>query len=645
MTRMTIDDFSLASSNLDRRALLRGTAMLGGTAALASWFPAWAQPVSAGIVAPLPTVSGPDVSLRIARQTMRIDGKPFRAIGLNGTVPGPLIRLRQGQKVRLSVANDLDVDSSIHWHGLLVPFQYDGVPGVSFPGIKPRSSFLYEFPVNQAGTYWYHSHSGMQEQEGLYGPIVIDPEGTDPIASDREHVIVLSDHSPLSPEAIFRSMKVDPGHFNMQRQTLGGLLAGRDQPLKDRIDWGKMRMDPTDVADANGSTYTFLVNGHGPRDNWTALFKPGERVRLRVINASAMTFFNVRIPGLRMTVVQADGLNVRPVEIDEFQIGVAETYDVIVTPTDDRAYTFVGEATDRSGMARATLAPRAGMAAEVPPLRTRPLANMNDMGMGDMSGMGGMDMSGGSMAGMDHAAMGHDAKTMDMSAPAPESAPSPSAAMPEMDMSGSTPAPSGGAMAGMDHGGMAGMDMSSMKMRDFSVAPQVKRDPGVQTISPMPMDRTGEPGQGLEEVGHKVLTYRDLIALDRNPDVRAPDRSLDIHLTGNMERFMWSFDGVKMADHHAPMPFLEGERVRVNLINDSMMSHPIHLHGHFFELVTGHGDHAPRKHTVIVQPGGKATFDFTADAVGDWAFHCHLLYHMMAGMMRVVSVRPRGEAA
>ena len=632
MTGMTRSELSAIPPVLDRRALLRAGVAVGGTAALAAWFPAWAQTASSGLVAPLPTVTGPDVALRIARQTLRIDGRPLRAIGINGTVPGPLIRLRQGQKVRLSVSNELDADSSIHWHGLLVPFQYDGVPGVSFPGIKPRSKFLYEFPVNQAGTYWYHSHSGFQEQEGLYGPIVIDPEGVDPIGSDREHVIVLSDHSPLAPEAIFRNMKVNPGHFNMQRQTLGGLLAGRDQPLKDRIDWGKMRMDPTDIADATGSTYSFLVNGHGPRDNWTALFKPGERVRLRIINASAMTFFNVRIPGLRMTVVQADGLNVRAVEIDEFQIGVAETYDVIVTPTDDRAYTFVGEASDRSGMARATLAPRAGMAAEVPPLRKRPLVTMIDMGMGmgDMGGdMSGMDMSGGAMAGMDHAAMGHGAQTLDMAAPAPDTS------MPEMDMSGAAPAAD--AMASMDHG--------SMKMRDFSAAPQVKRNPGVQTISPMPMDRTGEPGQGLADVGHTVLTYRDLISLDRNPDVRAPDRSLDLHLTGNMERFMWSFDGVKMSDHHAPIPFIEGERVRVNLINDSMMSHPIHLHGHFFELVTGHGDHAPRKHTVIVLPGGKVTFDVTADAVGDWAFHCHLLYHMAAGMMRVVSVRPRGEAA
>ena len=604
-----------SGATIDRRMLLRGAAVTGGTAALAAWFPAWAQPVSPGIVKPLPVVSGPDVSLTIAKQMMIIDGRPSRAIGINGTVPGPLVRLRQGQKVRLSVTNDLDVDSSIHWHGLLVPFQYDGVPGISFPGIKPRSTFVYEFPIIQSGTYWYHSHSGLQEQLGHYGPIVVDPEGVDPIQSDREHVIVLSDHSQLSPEAIFRDMKVDPGHFNYQRQTLASLLAGKDQPLKERIEWGKMRMDPTDISDANGSTYTFLVNGHGPRDNWTGLFKPGERVRLRIVNASSMTIFNVRIPGLKMSVVQADGNNVRPVEVDEFQIGVAETYDIIVRPTDDRAYTLVGEAVDRSGLARATLAPRAGMAAEVPPLRPRPAVSMKDMGMdmGSNGSMAGMDMSGGSsMAGMD------------MSAPADPT--KPAAAMAGMDMSG----------------GAGGM---SMNMRDFKNAPQVKRDPGVQTISPMAMDRTGEPGQGLTDVGHKVLTYRDLVALDRNPDGRAPERSLDIHLTGNMERFMWSFDGVKMSDHVAPIPFIEGERVRVNLINDSMMAHPIHLHGHFFELVTGHGDFAPRKHTVVVAPGGKATFDLTANAVGDWAFHCHLLYHMYAGMMRVVSVRPRGATA
>lgn len=643
------------TKTIDRRALLRSAGLGGAGFALAAWMPAWAQTASPGLVSDLPTVSGNDITLRIARQTMMIDGRPSRAIGINGTVPAPLIRLREGQNVRLKVINDLDEDSSIHWHGLLVPTQFDGVPGVSFPGIKPRSTFLYEFPIRQNGTYWYHSHSGMQEQLGHYGPIVIHPAGADPVKFDREHVIVLSDYSQSSPEAIFRNMKTMPGFYNYQRQTLAGLLAGRDQKLKGRVTWGSMRMDPADVSDATGAAYTYLVNGHGPSDNWTALFKPGERVRLRVINASSMTTFNVRIPGLRLTIVQADGQNVMPVEVDEFQIGVAETYDAVVTPADDKAFTLVGEAVDRSGMARATLAPRAGMAAAVPPLRPRPIATMKDMGM-DMSSMGGMGGDNGSMAGMDHSKMAG----MDSSKP-----------MPAMDMSGG----SGAAMPGMampqsrgvdptseqnrsaalggvermpsnmagtaGSGDMAGMDMGAMKMRDFSYAPEVKKGPGVQTISPTPMDRTGEPGQGLEDVGHRVLVYKDLMALEPNPDVRAPSRSLDIHLTGNMERFMWSFDGVKMSDTMAPFPFTEGERVRINLINDTMMGHPIHIHGHFFELVTGHGNHAPRKHTVIVQPGGKVTWDFTADAVGDWAFHCHLLYHMMAGMMRTVSVRAK----
>ena len=646
---------------LTRRDLIRGASLAGGGLALSAWMPAWAQPVSTGIATPLPTVSGNDIELKIAQQMMTIDGRKMRAIGVNGTVPAPLIRLREGQTVRLHVTNDLDEDSSIHWHGVLVPPQFDGVPGISFPGIRPKSTFVYEFPIIQNGTYWYHSHSGLQEQLGHYGPIVIDPAGVDPVKYDREHVIVLADHSAISPEAIFRAMKVDPGHFNFQRQTLAGLLSKRDQALKDRLDWGKMRMDPTDISDATGSAYTYIVNGYGPRDNWTALFTPGERVRLRFINASAMTTFNVRIPGLPLTVVQADGQNVRPVMVEEFQIGVAETYDVIVTPPDDRAYTLVGEAIDRSGMARATLAPRAGMTAQVPPLRERPLATMKDMGMdmSSMPGMEGMDMSGGGMSpmrGVDPTAEKNASAKLTVAGAAPMAmgaAPG-GTAMAGMDHSNMAGmAAGGGAMAGMDHSAMAGqpgmdmgsMEMGPMNMRDFSKAPQVKRSPGVQTISPMPMDRTGEPGQGLENVGHKVLVYKDLVALERNPDVRAPDRSLDIHLTGNMERFMWSFDGEKMSDVHDPIPFIEGERVRINLINDSMMGHPIHIHGHFFELVTGHGDPAPRKHTVIVQPGGKVTWDFTADAVGDWAFHCHLLYHMHAGMMRVVSVRPKGEAA
>ena len=632
----------MSTPRLDRRTLLRGAAAGGGLLGLQGLLPAWAQTGSAGLRADLPTLTGPNIDLTVGHTPFTVGGRTGHAVTINGVLPAPLLRLREGQNVRLAVTNTLDEDTSIHWHGLLVPFQMDGVPGISFPGIKPKSTFVYEFPIVQAGTYWYHSHSGLQEQLGHYGPIVIDPEGEDPIQSDREHVIVLSDHSQMHPHAIFRKLKqVGGGYFNYQRQTLAGLLAKEDQPLKDRLDWGNMRMDPTDVSDVTGSTYTYLVNGHGPRDNWTALFKPGERVRLRFVNASAMTTFNVRIPGLKLTVVQADGLNVRPVEVDEFQIAVAETYDVIVTPTDDRAYTLVGESVDRSGMARATLAPREGMTAEVPPLRKRPLADMKDMGMGDM------DMSG--MSGMDHAAMGHDMSAggtaaggmagMDMGA---------GASMPSMQKpadSSMANMPGMGSGSGDTMGGMAMGGMGSMNMRDASKAPQVKMGPGVQTISPMPMDRTGEPGQGLEDVGHRVLVYRDLMAVERNPDVRAPDRAMEIHLTGNMERYMWSFDGVKLSDKREPIPFIENERVRVTLVNDTMMSHPIHLHGHFFELVTGHGEYSPRKHTVNVAPGGKVSFDVTADAVGDWAFHCHMLYHMHAGMMRVVSVRPRGDAA
>ncbi len=612
---------------IDRRRLLRAAALGGGGMALAAAMPAWARSAATGLADALPVVSGDDIVLRIARQVLTVDGVATRAVGINGSAPAPLIRLREGQTARIRVVNDLDVDTSLHWHGLLVPFQYDGVPGVSFPGIAPGTSFTYEFPVRQNGTYWYHSHSGGQEQEGLYGPIVIDPAGPDPVESDRQHVVLLSDHSRSSPAAIFRRMKVQPGYYNFQRQTLGGLIAGRDQRAKDRRAWGAMRMDPADIADATGATYTYLVNGHGPRDNWTALFDAGQRVRLRIVNASAMTSFNVRIPGLALTVVQADGLNVQPVTVDELQIGVAETYDVIVTP-EDRAYTLVGESIDRSGMARATLAPRAGMTAPVPPLRPRPLATMADMampGMGDANAPRGVDPTAErnasrrlatpgardilpDMPGKDHATMDHGA---------------------------------------MDHGTMdhSTMDHGAMKMRDFRVAPQVRKGPGVQTLSAMPVDRTGYPGQGLDGVGHRVLTYRDLKSLDRNPDLRAPGRQFDIHLTGNMERFMWGFDGAKMSEAHEPFAFTEGERVRVNLINDTMMGHPIHLHGHFFDLVTGHGAYSPRKHTVLVQPGGMVRFDLTADAVGDWAFHCHMLYHMLAGMMRVVSVRPRGDAA
>ncbi|MCO8019216.1 copper resistance system multicopper oxidase [Brevundimonas diminuta] len=598
----------MAIIGTDRRSLLRGAAGGMGLLAAQGLVPAWARSGTAGLRADLPTLHGPDVALSVGRSPFTVGGRTGHAVTVNGTLPAPLIRLREGQNVRLSVTNHLDEDTSIHWHGLLLPFQMDGVPGISFPGIKPHETFVYEFPIKQSGTYWYHSHSGLQEAIGHFGPMVIDPAGPDPVAYDREHVLVLSDWSFLHPHEILTKLKKSPGYFNQQKTTLAGLLNGSDRmSLSERRMWAQMRMDPRDILDVNGSTYTYLVNGHGPDENWTGLFRPGERVRLRIINASAMSIFNVRIPGLPMTVVNADGENVRPIEVDEFQISVAETYDVIIRPTEDRAYTVVSEAIDRSGMGRATLAPRLGMTAEVPPLRQVPNLTMKDMGMGGMGGMSGMDH--GSMAGMDHSAMGHG----------------PAAPMDH---------------GSMDHGGM------SHNMRDPNNAPaDMAVGVGVDMISPAPSNRLADRPQGLEDVDHRVLVYADLRALTPNRDRRAPSRTMEIHLTGNMERFMWGFDGRKFSEVVEPIRFELNERVRVTLVNDTMMAHPIHLHGHFFELVNGHDGHQPLKHTVNVAPGGKVTFDLTADAPGDWAFHCHLLMHMHAGMFNVVTVRPLDGAA
>ena len=584
--------------SLSRRQILRGATMAGGSLALSPLFPAWAESGTPGLNPAIGTVSGTDIALSIGHTPFSVGGKTGHAVTVNGTLPGPIIRLTEGQRVRLAVTNTLTEDSSIHWHGILLPFQMDGVPGVSFPGIKPGQTYNYEFEAKQSGTYWYHSHSGMQEAMGMYGAIVIDPAGPDPVAYDREHVILLADWSFMHPHTILRKLKAQGGYFNMQKQTLAGRLAGKDQSAAERRMWAAMRMDPTDISDVTGSTYHFLVNGHDTAANWTGLFAPGERVRLRIINASAMTNFNVRIPGLPMTVVAADGQNVQPVETDEFQIAIAETYDVIVQPSANQAYGLIAEAIDRSGQVRATLAPRLGMIAPIPVIRERPLLTMKDMGMGEMDMSGGGDMAG-------------------------------------MDMSG-------GGMAGMDHGAM---DHGAMKMRDPDVAPQVKLGPGVATLSPMPMDRTGERPTGLEKVDHRVLTYKDLMSLAPNPDTRPPSREIDLHLTANMERYMWSFDGQKFSENTEPIPFRHMERVRVNLINDTMMPHPIHLHGHFFEVVTGNPGHHPVKHTVNVLPGGKVSFDLTADALGDWAFHCHMLLHMMSGMFRVVTVRKEEDAA
>ena len=575
---------------LDRRSFL-GSALAGGVAlGLAEAFPAWAQSGSHGLAAKgISTLSGDEIRLTVSESGFDLNGRTGHAITINGNIPAPLIRLREGQNVRLVVENLLDEDTSIHWHGLLVPFQMDGVPGISFPGIPARSTFVYEFPVRQSGTYWYHSHSGLQEQVGHYGPMIIDPAGADPVAYDREHVILLSDWSFLHPHQIFSRLKQEGGFFNRQKETLFGR---RSESLsrEDRQMFARMRMDPSDIADVTEAAYTLLVNGHSPEENWTGLFTAGERVRLRIINAAAQTTFNVRIPGLPMRLVATDGVDMRPVEIDEFQIGNAETYDFIVEPQ-DRAYTIVAESIDRSAMARATLAPSMGMTAPVPPLRERPTLNMRDMGMG----------------GMDHGATGHGGT----------------------DHGAGT----GGA------GGAAGMDHGDMDMRDESKV-NFPVGVGVDMIAPNPVDRVGDPGIGLENVGHRVLNYRQLQSLVANRDTRVPTRRIDVHLTGNMERFMWSMDGEQLSENPEPYRFARNERVRLRLINDTMMTHPMHLHGHFFEIVNGHGAHQPMKHTVRVLPGGFVDLDLTADAPGDWAFHCHLLYHMHAGMMRVVTVRP-----
>ncbi|MCB2046848.1 MAG: copper resistance system multicopper oxidase [Novosphingobium sp.] len=575
-------------NDYDRRRFLASTGAALACVGASGLFPAWARSGTGGL-AQGESVSGEEIALTIGESHFVTGGRSGHAVTVNGTLPGPLIRLREGQNVRLSVSNRLAEQSSIHWHGILLPFQMDGVPGVSFPGIDPGQTYDYEFPVLHSGTYWYHSHSGMQEALGLYGPIVIDP-ANGRRDYDREHVLVLSDWSSMHPHEQLRRLKIKGGYFNHQRQTLAGLMAGKDQSMSERLEWARMLMDPTDISDVTGITYSYLINGHGMAENWTGLFRPGERVLLRVINASAMTNFNFRVPGLAMTVVAADGLAVQPVETDEFQIAIAETYDVIVTPGEDAAYGIIAEAIDRSGQVRATLAPRMGMAGPVPELRERPLLTMRDMGM-DMSGM---DMGSGD--------------ELDLSQPANES-----------------------------------MEGHSMSMRDPSVAPQVKMGPGVASLSPMPVDRLADRPTGLEQVDHRVLTYADLRSASPNPDPRVPSRQIDVHLTANMERYMWSIDGVSMGEGPDPIPFRLNERARVNLINDTMMPHPIHLHGHFFELVSGEPGHRVMKHTVNVLPGGKVSFDLTADAYGDWAFHCHMLLHMHAGMMRVVTVRDYGE--
>ena len=583
---------------MDRRKFLEVCAVGSGVAVLSNALPAWARPATRGNFG-TPAETASTFDLTVDRFPVIVDGRTTHAVGVNGMFPAPLLRFREGEHITLNVHNRLPEDTSIHWHGLLVPFHMDGVPGVTFPGIKPGETFTYEFAVPQNGTYWYHSHSGLQEQVGHYGPIIIDPAGRDSVTYDREYVLVLGDWTFSDPYRLFAKLKKNAESLNLSQRTITDFVSdashnGLKQTLRDRAMWAGMRMSPRDIADVSGATYTYVINGHSTADNWNAVFRPGERVRLRIINAAAMTLFNIRMPGLPMTIVQADGLNVQPLEVDEFQIGVAETYDVIIQPLDDKTYAFVAESIDRSAQAVASFGTQPGKRAEIPALRSIPTLTMKDMGMDHGEHHLEMPVS----PHHDHHQMGHGKP-------------------------------------------QASHNDLNREDRPVEEPNTLSRDAGVANIVDSPTSRLHEPGIGLENVSHRVLRYADLRSLEKNPDHRPPGREIILHLTSNMKRYMWSFDGVKFSEVTEPIVFHQGERLRLTLINNTMMPHPIHLHGMFFDVVNGGGAHKPRKHTIIVKPAEKLSVDITAEHVGDWAFHCHLLYHMHAGMMQVVSVLPK----
>lgn len=618
----------MKSSLITRRSLLKGIGALGTLTALESVLPAYVWSSASNEAATVSEVSGHIINLTIAETSFQVDTRRTIATTINGTVPGPLIRLREGQDVTLNVTNRLEEASSIHWHGILLPPGMDGVPGVSFAGIEPGTTFTYQFPVKQSGTYWYHSHSGGQEQAGVYAPMIIDPIEPDPIQHDREYVVMLSDWSFDSIEGMIAKLKKQSGYFNFQKRTLGEFFMdvkrqGWSATLDNYMMWAQMRMEPTDLADVTSSAYTYLMNGLSSGANWTGLFKPGERVRLRFIQVGVMTFQDVRIPGLKMTVVQADGQNVQPVEVDEFRIGPAETYDVIVEPKEGRAYTIFAETLDRSGYARGTLAPRPGMSAPIPERRPRPLRTMDDMGMN----MSGMHM-GGMHGNAEHKNMPMDSMDSD-----------------DKNMKMENMKPSGG-----EHymPGMHDMPQRPGQVRRSEIpgSTPVKHGPddhgpGNQMVPDITRSRLDEPGIGLGKDNRRVLVYADLKSRHPYPDQRKPERELEIHLTGNMERFMWSFDGKKYSDAREPIHFRYGERLRWTFVNDTMMEHTMHLHGMWMHLENGAGEYLPRKHTVLVKPAERVSVAITADAPGPWAFHCHLLLHMDVGMFRVVEVSDR----
>ena len=592
---MSFDRFDRGT--LSRRQFVQGLAAGGAVAALGLWPKnSWALPGLGNTN----ILSGTQFDLAIGETPMNFTGRTRPAITVNGSLPAPILRWKEGTTVNLRVRNTLPANSihghqtSIHWHGILLPANMDGVPGISFDGINRDEAFQYRFDLRQGGTYWYHSHSAFQEQAGLYGAIIIDPLEPEPFSFDRDYVVLLSDWTDLDPAALFSRLKKMSGHDNYYKRTVGDFARdvredGLKATLANRKMWGEMRMTPTDLSDVNANTYTYLMNGTTAFGNWTGLFRSGEKVRLRFINGSAMTYFDVRIPGLKMTVVAADGQYVHPVSVDEFRIGVAETFDVIVEPTGQDAFTVFAQDMGRTGYVSGTLAVREGLRAQIPSVDPRPILTMEDMGH---SGMGG----------------GHDMSKM---------------------------SDQGNSMAGMDHSKMPGTDHGTGGMQQHPASEDGNPLVDMQTMSPVP--KLADPGIGLRDNGRKVLSYAMLKSTFDDPDGRDPGRDIELHLTGHMEKFAWSFDGLKFADVK-PLRLNYGERLRIVLVNDTMMAHPIHLHGMWSDLEDEQGNFLVRKHTIDMPPGSKRSYRVRADALGGWAYHCHMLYHMESGMMREVRV-------
>ena len=607
---------SLHPTHMPRRRFVQGLIAGGVLAACPSIIYA-ASSLTTGNRGNVTELSGKVIDLVIGESLVNFTGVVRTATTINGSIPAPTLRLKEGDDVTIRVTNNLKVPSSIHWHGIILPYQMDGVPGISFKGIMPGETFVYKFKLQQSGTYWYHSHSGFQEMTGMYGALIIEPREQDIISADNEYVIQLSDWTDENPMDVFRKLKVQGDTYNFNQPTVPEFFddvasSSFTNALQRREMWNKMRMNPTDLADLSASTMTFLMNGSTPMANWRGLFKNGEKLRLRFINGSSNSFFDVRIPELNLTVVQADGQNIEPVTVDEFRFGPGETYDVIVEPKND-AYTIFAQSMDRSGYAKGTLSVDPSLDAPVPALDPVEWLTMTDM-MGNMAS-GGEHGSMPGMAGMsDMAGNAMDKGTMKQ-----------------------------GGMA-MDHSAMS-MDHSMHNMGGNPLAVpsnkvrHAKTEYGASVDMRVDMPRTNldDPGIGLRNNGRRVLTLADLRSLDGIADHQEPEAEIELHLTGNMERYSWSFDGLEFGKS-TPVHMKHNQRLRVILQNDTMMTHPMHLHGMWSDLENDQGEVMVRRHTIPVQPAQRISFLTTPHDVGRWAWHCHLLFHMDAGMFREVVV-------